>query len=998
MGLFDGFKKRKKDYKEVAADNTKLSERDMLINKIGSDKIQYICDMYMIKKDNLSIDFLTKLASSEEIINFLTQNFLTSESVQKMNNNNFSLNDALNNFQYDILRFPVLFKDDEKNKILLLNKEIKVLQGNYVSLQMDDFNLNNLSLNEEYDTAIQSYFSNVTIKKDSKKILSVKLNDIYSISDINMLFPSNNIYYNTHDFSYCVDNSLQINDKTIVVISSEKFKALTEIQVENLKNCIVVLKEDINKINKLYDNFRNKSFNDNFPALENDNLNNELIKTNHLLYIVNNSNLDSNRKKYFEYWIKKYYKNNSLPYYVQEFADKLTKEIGIDEIKRISYQFDDLEYNKKINVIELDNYDVSIFLGEFENIDNVNLSTLINAVSKLNSEEKEMVLGNFRVKNKLASEILNECSGDIYSYFESLKLKLSVTEILSLLDVKKIKDNFIGDKKYLEYKLFASLCRSEVEVNETVSYLLNNDEMFIEFFKQSTNFYSALESLNGKLLIDTLTKLKQNNMDTQCYDFVSCLSLDTQKELIDEKLDDEIISILIPKFRIDAVNYFFKVDNRANYLFKNFDMQNFVRTGVIFNDTILRSNEFFDMLKSKSFVDFRININNVEVGNSPEFIEIKLKKYYDVIFNDYDENKGMFKEYIEILAAPDVFKDYKKFNNYILDDDAFQILNSSNQLKNGDCIDMFKKLTNQKISEVLVDALFADNIYNVQLNIKEMFRFNSKLNDNEKVIDTTREQFYKMILNIDDVPCTDKIKLYRELKDKNINLMFYEDLRKLKDKSYNLIKSELFDFKNNGDSYNEELSNKYGTSVYDMRNKDFFMLVRAENGHRDKDRWRRNCYSIISDDNTDVFGHSSVNIYGYNSFENDRVLHMFEGDAFSGDENKNFGSRERVNRIMTPEELANSSSWYSEIQLVNIKDSNSKNTYFAKKPDFIVVYNKPSEGNIRESKERGIPIVIINEQRLKDDKKIDIDKNMGMYDDIYINNSYDEENSDRKAR
>jgi len=68
-------------------------------------------------------------------------------------------------------------------------------------------------------------------------------------------------------------------------------------------------------------------------------------------------------------------------------------------------------------------------------------------------------------------------------------------------------------------------------------------------------------------------------------------------------------------------------------------------------------------------------------------------------------------------------------------------------------------------------------------------------------------------------------------------------LRKLKDKSYNLIKSELFDFKNNGDSYNEELSNKYGTSVYDMRNKDFFMLVRAENGHRDKDRWRRNLFS-----------------------------------------------------------------------------------------------------------------------------------------------------------
>jgi len=70
-----------------------------------------------------------------------------------------------------------------------------------------------------------------------------------------------------------------------------------------------------------------------------------------------------------------------------------------------------------------------------------------------------------------------------------------------------------------------------------------------------------------------------------------------------------------------------------------------------------------------------------------------------------------------------------------------------------------------------------------------------------------------MILNIDNVPCTDKIKLYRELKDKNINLMFYEDLRKLKDKSYNLIKSELFDFKNNGDSYNEELSNNMAKNI-----------------------------------------------------------------------------------------------------------------------------------------------------------------------------------------
>ncbi len=70
----------------------------------------------------------------------------------------------LNNFQYDILRFLFYLKMMKKRYYYSI-KEIKVSQGNYVSVQMDDFNLNNLSLNEEYDTAIQSYFSNVTIKR-----------------------------------------------------------------------------------------------------------------------------------------------------------------------------------------------------------------------------------------------------------------------------------------------------------------------------------------------------------------------------------------------------------------------------------------------------------------------------------------------------------------------------------------------------------------------------------------------------------------------------------------------------------------------------------------------------------------------------------------------------------------------------------------------------------------------------------------------------------------
>ena len=36
---------------------------------------------------------------------------------------------------------------------------------------------------------------------------------------------------------------------------------------------------------------------------------------------------------------------------------------------------------------------------------------------------------------------------------------------------------------------------------------------------------------------------------------------------------------------------------------------------------------------------------------------------------------------------------------------------------------------------MVVDALFCDNIYNVWLNIKEMLRYNSKLDAEDKVLD-----------------------------------------------------------------------------------------------------------------------------------------------------------------------------------------------------------------------------------------------------------------------
>lgn len=1000
MGIFDVFKKKKVilEDENVTASITKrnITEREELINKIGIDEINKFCNRFFLSLEELSMEFLKRLDSSKETLDFLCDSYISFNSIRKIISGTYTLVDASGNYEYDTLKYPVLFREEDRKRLILLNNSIDISSDSYASVEMDNLDMSNLSLNDSYNNVIRSYFGGIDLVKDEKKILSVKLDNVYSSSAVNVLFPVEKVYYNA-DFSYCIDSEVSVNDKMIVVISLDKFISLTDDEIRVFEKCSFVLKEDTKKVNELSGKLNRTN---SIDGLSNsDSVNDEIVKVNHLLFVIDNSNLDVNKKKYLRYEVSKYYHKGNM-YFINNIADEVREIVNDTDIRRLSLIFDNLSYEEKTRNIEEISYDMAVFIGSISNIDTVDISVLLNMICGLSEEDRGIVLSDVKIKNRLCKGILDECNSDIYAYFDRLKHRLSVVEILSLIDVKLLKEHFVGDLKYNEYKVFSSLCQSSYDTRKVVSYVLNDDELFEEFFNQSTNFYSGLGCLEGELLKDVLFKLREKGMNDKCYDFVSCLSLETQKYLIDEKLDDGFIAYLVPKFKLEAINYFFANDKRSDYLFNKFNITSMAENGVLFNDEVLKSDKFFDSLKSKSLIDFRNNINVVEMNNLPEYIESKIGKYYDELLSSYDETSGMFREYLKIMDNPDNFRSYSKFNDYIMDDEAYDISRTIRGKNNDNSASMFKTLTSKKISEIVVDGLFSDNYYNVCSNIREMFRFNSKLSSEERVLDKDKEEFYQLILDFDKSSCSDKIKLYRELKDKNINLMFYEDLRKLKDKSYDMIKSSLFNANNS--ELDKELSDKYGTMVYDMRDKDFFMLVRSEKRHYDESMLRRNCYSIISNDNTSVYTDGSANIYGYNSFENDRVLHMFEGDSFSADsrnDDLSSGSK-RVNRIMTAKELANGDSWYSEVQLVNLKKEGD--IYTAKKPDFIVAYDEPSEENIAESKARGIPIVIIRRQKLEKDKMVDISISGNpidvMKDDVYIDSSYEEVKIGKKNR
>ena len=142
----------------------------------------------------------------------------------------------------------------------------------------------------------------------------------------------------------------------------------------------------------------------------------------------------------------------------------------------------------------------------------------------------------------------------------------------------------------------------------------------------------------------------------------------------------------------------------------------------------------------------------------------------------------MFGEYWDVLNNPSLLYNYYDKDTFIFSYDIVLLFEKHLSCDDDDnlyfkdkdaLIQILKMETSKKISEVVIDALFSDNIYNVGINIREMIRYNNKLNKNDKALDDDRVAFYKMILDFDNISSKDKIKLFNEFKDRNFSLIYY---------------------------------------------------------------------------------------------------------------------------------------------------------------------------------------------------------------------------------
>ena len=209
----------------------------------------------------------------------------------------------------------------------------------------------------------------------------------------------------------------------------------------------------------------------------------------------------------------------------------------------------------------------------------------------------------------------------------------------------------------------------EKDANTTVSYVLQNDEMFDEMFKLNNNFYSMFGKLDYNLFRDVILKMGENVVNYP-RDFIRIMNSEKQKLLLSENISDEMLIYILNVFSNDALSYFFEKDSRAIYLFEKFNIKQLIDRGIKFNDKIVKKKEFFDLLKGQSIVELRYLINKAEKNNNALCLEERMQDYHSEIINSYDSESGVFKDYLRIINDPKFELPYDQ-KSFIIDDKIF---------------------------------------------------------------------------------------------------------------------------------------------------------------------------------------------------------------------------------------------------------------------------------------------------------------------------------------
>lgn len=950
-----------------------VDEKEKVLQEINQEQLENFFSLYNFSKDNISIYFANVLKMYPTLLSYFTNHIIDSSIINKINDNELRVTD-IKWYDKDLFLYDI-FSNEDQSILEIFRNDVTLSDKVYANFELDAY-VNYIKSPNFIECSIPSLLENESLLIEKKKAIPLNHSWIHFDKTSEILFPLNQeqIFSNKIFDSY-YSGDIEFNKETILFISFEQLQGwiTQEEKLNILKKVQVVIKDDLHKINHLIDKI--DFFHCCFSLNNNEVKNKLLIQVNHLLYVIDNSSLDLEEKNYYHYYIVETFINSSNNYnfyfnmnQLEYLASKIQQRIEQSKITEITKKFNELDISEKTKNVEQIEFSVDIFLRQFDDLDNISSFNFLDCVTSLKDEQRECIFENEIVRNKL-KDLLEDSSNDPYRYYEIAMKSLSIEEVFKIFDVGFLSAYFKKNRYQAEYIFFYTIL--EKDINGALKYLLSDDDYFEEFTRDIDRY--SFMNLDYSLLLNLLKKMEQKNIYNNL-SFLMTVDKITQLNLLKEQFSNDFLVKIVRNCNREVQQFFYLEDKRFTYLYDKFNILDLSKSNYKFPDEIIYQEEFFDHFKSTSLIQFRANVNQFSIHQPNIFFEEKVYKYEDGLIASYDVKSGLFIQYQYLLDNLELLDNsnfiYKEIDFFYDSDLNYEIrkniaYDDNNQIyikAKEEMVKYLQDLSKRKLNEIIIDRLFKDNIYNVFLNIKEMLRFHKGLSEEEQLLDSEQIDFYKTVLNIDRLDKITIMKFYEKFKDKNVAFMFYEDLRKLKNKSYDKIKKNLFQPENMKELEQKELSKKYDVPVFDLRGKEYTILARCMNRSNNNLTYnRRDCYTLLSDENSSVMYDDSY-IYGYSGFDNDCVLHVFEADSFSGDvkwSELDSGS-DRVNRIMTSQEIATNSTWYSEVQIVNKKNNQNNNMFETLKPSFLIVYDDIDEKTLNEAKRNNIPICIIS--------------------------------------
>ena len=544
---------------------------------------------------------------------------------------------------------------------------------------------------------------------------------------------------------------------------------------------------------------------------------------------------------------------------------------------------------------------------------------------------------------------------DIFDYFDNIINSIGIEDFFVLYPFNKLNEMF--ESRHINIGvLYDKFCT--YDINSFLEYIYNYDDIFKSVIKEryiSDSYLLSKQVIRYEVLLECIKKCEE--LELYIYiDWFFLRKLESNSKLYllkNEELSEDTIIEITSLLHENEKNDVFEDNNLSLALYDYLNLKGCLDCKM--NIDVLRQPDFIKRIFMGSLIELKINISHLSNNNDPLLLESLLYKYYDSLINSYNYKYKMFDEYYMLL------------NNIDVDVDPYLYSDIKDNINER----YMKVITNLKLSELIIDCLFKTNYYFFMMDLEQLFKYN----ETNLVLSDEIINFYRLFYNIDSLSSEKKIELYKKYKDKNLNTKFYFDMRKIKDNAYTNINNDLFKI-DNEEYIDKELSNKYGITIYDLRNKEYYILLRNLLWEFNEETIsNRSCYTLISNNNTTTIRDDGF-FYGYSRFNISKVVHMNDEDAYSEEYIKS-ETCSNINKILTSKELV--SGFYSEIQLINEK---KKDIYCEQVPDFLVVKDKIDINHINECIRLNIPLVLIKSHN----KKFQTD-----YSSVQYPNMYEEE-------